>query len=337
MTNKILALLGGAGLFQGLFLTIFVLSTPLRNRFSNMLLSGLNLLLVIFLANTIVHFVSGGRYFQPLGSTSLMLVALVGPLSFFFVKSCISEDYSLGKVDFLHILPAFLPGLPLAIPEMYPATSSFTASYVSAYLVAGFYTIATGNTYVEKKIWVYSILCALAALTMLITFFSMKMICIISISIGFTVIAYTMSFLFMRWYTRMDGSLTPRPRAFKPMPEDFDDKFQSIWQRVANDKLYLHADLTLSLLADQLQIPPHELSAILNSRTGGFSEFINTFRVNEAIYLLQHTDTKVAAIAFDCGFNSLSSFYASFRKNFDRSPAECRKQSHGQGGAYPKS
>jgi AraC-like DNA-binding protein len=48
-------------------------------------------------------------------------------------------------------------------------------------------------------------------------------------------------------------------------------------------------------------------------------------RLDAAQSMLVATDRPVAAIAFDCGFGSLSNFYAAFDKRFATSPAEFRK------------
>jgi transcriptional regulator GlxA family with amidase domain len=44
--------------------------------------------------------------------------------------------------------------------------------------------------------------------------------------------------------------------------------------------------------------------------------------------MLIATDLPVASIAFDCGFGSLSSFYAAFEQRFHKSPASFRQTYH---------
>ena len=52
---------------------------------------------------------------------------------------------------------------------------------------------------------------------------------------------------------------------------------------------------------------------------------ITRHRLDAAQSMLIATNRPVASIAFDCGFGSLSSFYAAFDKRFGASPAEFRK------------
>ncbi len=52
---------------------------------------------------------------------------------------------------------------------------------------------------------------------------------------------------------------------------------------------------------------------------------ITRHRLDTAQSMLIATDLPVAAIAFDCGFGSLSSFYDAFEERFHKSPAQFRK------------
>ncbi len=52
---------------------------------------------------------------------------------------------------------------------------------------------------------------------------------------------------------------------------------------------------------------------------------ITRHRLDTAQSMLIATDLPVAAIAFDCGFGSLSSFYEAFEERFHKSPAQFRK------------
>jgi AraC-like DNA-binding protein len=55
---------------------------------------------------------------------------------------------------------------------------------------------------------------------------------------------------------------------------------------------------------------------VINRKTGmNFAEFVNVYRVEKAKALLQDPEYlkyKIASIAFDCGFNTLSTFNLAF-------------------------
>lgn len=101
---------------------------------------------------------------------------------------------------------------------------------------------------------------------------------------------------------------------------------QIAWLRLqlASNLFYLDASLTLSSLADALQITAHELSRIINVGTGkNFNDFINEYRVNEVIRKLQdpayHRIT-LLGIGYDSGFNSKTTFNRTFKQITGQSP-----------------
>ena len=56
-----------------------------------------------------------------------------------------------------------------------------------------------------------------------------------------------------------------------------------------------------------------------------FTDFINTYRLETAIRLLQETEKSITEIAFESGFQSVRSFHSFFKKAMDTSPAQFRK------------
>lgn len=75
---------------------------------------------------------------------------------------------------------------------------------------------------------------------------------------------------------------------------------------------YLNPGLKIGELADEIGIPSHRLSFIINNMAGkNFFEFVNEYRVKEVKKRLpdpQFKNLTIEAIARDCGFNSSASF-----------------------------
>jgi ligand-binding sensor domain-containing protein/AraC-like DNA-binding protein len=110
-----------------------------------------------------------------------------------------------------------------------------------------------------------------------------------------------------------------------------DKEVQEISERLAKtmttDQLYLHADLTLYKLAEVLDTKPHSLSQVLNQyHQSGFHAFINKYRIEEAKKMLIETDLKIIAVAYDCGFKSISTFNVAFKKETGMTPSQFRKR-----------
>lgn len=104
------------------------------------------------------------------------------------------------------------------------------------------------------------------------------------------------------------------------------DGWQWVERQITGRRLYTQPGLTLNELAHQLQMPPHQLSDMLN-RGGGhsFSEYINALRAAYAKQLLVNPEwahLTVEAIGQEAGFQSRSAFYRHFRRATGQAPAE---------------
>lgn len=90
------------------------------------------------------------------------------------------------------------------------------------------------------------------------------------------------------------------------------------------NKMYINPDLTLSELAEELNISSNNLSFIINKYTNlKFYDFINTYRVEEAKkYLIDSEIDNILEIAYNAGFKSKSTFNKIFKKYTQVTPSE---------------
>lgn len=110
---------------------------------------------------------------------------------------------------------------------------------------------------------------------------------------------------------------------------DMEVIFHSLESVMQRDKLFLHQNLSLPELADKVKIPRHHITQTLNSYARqSFYDYVNTYRINAFIDRLKNGDTdnfSLLGIAFDCGFNSKSSFNRIFKTATGKSPSEYKK------------
>jgi len=96
------------------------------------------------------------------------------------------------------------------------------------------------------------------------------------------------------------------------------------------NKPYLDPELNISFLADELKTSVHKLSQVINeSYHKNFFDYINSYRVEEVKTELlkeKNDNYTIMAIAYDCGFNSKSSFYSIFKKHTQFTPSEFKKR-----------
>ncbi len=93
---------------------------------------------------------------------------------------------------------------------------------------------------------------------------------------------------------------------------------------------YLNPELTIKRLASQLDAKPHHLSRVINQEFGmGFADYVNSFRIAEAVSRLKnpaYDHLKISALAFECGFNSVPTFNTLFKKIHKMTPTQFRDQ-----------
>lgn len=102
-------------------------------------------------------------------------------------------------------------------------------------------------------------------------------------------------------------------------------------QRVMDqEKLYTNPELTLADLSRHLEVHPNNLSQVINSMTGkNFYDYINDQRVDafkKAVALPDNQRFTLLALAYECGFNSKTSFNRNFKKATGLSPTEYLNQ-----------
>ncbi|MEW7279691.1 helix-turn-helix transcriptional regulator [Aquimarina sp. 2201CG1-2-11] len=108
------------------------------------------------------------------------------------------------------------------------------------------------------------------------------------------------------------------------------DLKQLLIHLMENEKPFLDPDLSLRSLAKLLEVKEKKLSAFLNQYLDiSFYTYINEYRVNEVKEKLSdpaNNHLKILAIAYDCGFNSKTSFNRIFKNTVGTSPSLYKKQ-----------
>lgn len=85
--------------------------------------------------------------------------------------------------------------------------------------------------------------------------------------------------------------------------------------------------LSLERLSKHIKIPEKLLSQVINQSSGlNFNDFINRYRIDHAKKLMQGQNSmKVLEIAYECGFNSKTTFNSAFKKFTGMTPSEFKK------------
>jgi AraC-like DNA-binding protein len=105
-----------------------------------------------------------------------------------------------------------------------------------------------------------------------------------------------------------------------------------IEQAMSNDKIYREPNLSLGELSSAIGVTPNYVSQTLNETlSASFFDYVNQWRVREAMPLVLAGERTVVDIANDVGFNSRSAFYKAFRKATGMTPSAYRNEQRDDG------
>lgn len=100
-------------------------------------------------------------------------------------------------------------------------------------------------------------------------------------------------------------------------------------QKMHDQKLFLNPTLTLSDLSELIDVSTNQLSQILNEfHNTNFYDYVNEFRLNTFLEWnkqKKHKHYTILALAYECGFNSKSTFNSFFKKRLSATPSEYLK------------
>ena len=104
------------------------------------------------------------------------------------------------------------------------------------------------------------------------------------------------------------------------------DHYENLTRLMKEDELFKNPSLSLGDLASNMDLHPNYLSQIINEKGGkSFYDFVNFYRVEAFKELLEgqaHEKYTLMTLAFDCGFNSKSTFNRYFKKMTGQTPSQ---------------
>jgi len=110
--------------------------------------------------------------------------------------------------------------------------------------------------------------------------------------------------------------------------QDIAETLETVEEYVRCSECYIMGDLTIIDVAEAVNIHPKRISHALNSKPGiNFNNYINSLRVEKAKQLLKSDAVQhlsVEGIGSEVGFHSKTTFYSSFKKFENMTPAQFR-------------
>lgn len=108
---------------------------------------------------------------------------------------------------------------------------------------------------------------------------------------------------------------------------DIEKVMNELQQMMEDEKAFASEDISLKIVAEELNITPHQLSELINKKfRKNFNTYINDFRINEAKKMLtEEPGRSITSIAIAVGFNTNTAFSAVFSKSEGMSPKQYRQ------------
>jgi AraC-like DNA-binding protein len=150
------------------------------------------------------------------------------------------------------------------------------------------------------------------------------------LSIVFTLAFYMVIFITVKhyWYKKGDD-FEPQKYKRSGLTEEKElEIFLKLKESMETEKIYIDPEISLPKVASRINVSPHKLSLVINKRLEmTFNDYINSYRVNDikdAMKKEEYQKTKIASLAYDYGFNSISTFNTAFKKITNYTPLEYR-------------
>ncbi|MEM1258367.1 MAG: helix-turn-helix domain-containing protein [Bacteroidota bacterium] len=330
-STTIILVLSCLGIAQALFLCAYLFTLQRGNRRGHFFLALLILGLTIRIGKSILNtYLPLEPWQRNLGIAGILLV---GPSLWFYGKALFHQRVS-KKLLIPHFIPYVLFSLFCwGIPNRFDTLSLTVYYIIFGHLM--FYLWLAIRLFLKQKdrsqklilvwyrnlifgvlfIWVFY----MGNVSGLVPFY-------IGGAISYTFLVYVFSFLLLRKHTFQLEKYQGQ-RLEKSISKNV---LHSLNQLFRDEKTYLNHQINLAEIAKRLKTTPRVLSRVINESTGkNFSEFVNYHRIEHAKSLLcsdVSKHEKIASIAFDSGFNNVTSFNLAFKAMTHLTPSQFKKQ-----------
>jgi len=263
---------------------------------------------------------------------------LIGPALYFYIKSVVSPEKKnrYWSAHFILLL-AMAIFVGYSFPDTYdPKIGLFYWTYIiyffwMAYIIASGFVLRQifGKIFAKNEklngldFWLLSVL--VGNLTIWVAYRTVAYTSYIVGALSFSFIFYLL-FLLIHFNRKKTSIFSTTTRyADKKIEKDEAKQLSEALKSLMETKnLYRDANLKLQDVAKELNIIPHRLSQLLNDNlNNSFTNYINGYRIKDAKNLIKNkSNLTFEAIAYECGFNSKSTFYAVFKKHVGLTPAQ---------------
>ena len=335
--NQLLFFFSALGAFNGFLLSMYFAINAKKKIFANYFLALLLLVLSIRIIKSVFF------YFNPQLSNIFIQIGLsacilIGPFLFLYLKSYSNQEKSNWTI---HTIPFIVGITTLGIFYPYIDHRKIWSNWIVTgiyfqwliYIIASFKYLKPIFKKLKAKeklkdldVWLLSIYFGVVVIWLAYKFgaYASYIVGALSFSFVFYLILLLVIFRNSRETTFFQEKEKYKNKAIDQETLNLMEQKLSI---IVEKELFLDQNLTLEMVAKELQVTKHLLSQYINETLGkSFSNLIKEYRVEKAKQLLQtESNFTIEGLGYDSGFSSKSTFFTAFKKITGSTPAEYQK------------
>jgi AraC-like DNA-binding protein len=325
------------GVLQSLLLGLYFLSNARHDK-SNLFL-GLGLVLIGVRAAKSTLFIFGADVSEIVFNVGFAAHAAIGPALLLYVRS-LRKDKTWTASSIFHFIPStaiIIFSLQLTLDNFWYMGGYGTLLYYTI-LYIGLYTLEFYVGYKHCVLKTRGSVSWIIVLLGTVSFFQLAYFSnyILSITpyttapVFYSVALYFITFAVLRNKVEINAEPKGKYQNLRITDELLNDFKGRILSTMETQRPYLDTNFTLQKLSALTEIPQHQLSHTFSAAFNqNFTNFINSYRIEESKRILCDPSKEylsIAGVAYECGFNSLSSFNVSFKKNNGVTPSVFKKE-----------
>lgn len=341
ISRELLFFFSALGAFNGIVLSLYFLFRAKPKHISNQFLGAFLLMMSIRTGKSVFFYFNPDLSFHYL-QFGLTACLFIGPFLYFYIKSITQPEKNIARTWKFHFL--MLLGLAIVVGSLHPFKTNVTLW--RPYFIKGIYYIwfvysllaayqlrATLKKMVDRNqtlsaldVWMITIL--IGNFLVWFAYNYSRFTSYITGALTFTFLFY-LAILFLFFNKKKRSIIFNNAVKYADKKIDENQASELLNKLVAvmkTEKLYKNANLKSAEVAKKIGLTTHQFSQLLNDNLKkNFAAFVNEYRIEAAKeQLKQNKNFTLEAIAYDCGFNSKSTFYTYFKKIVGKTPAQYR-------------
>lgn len=331
MVQQLEILLGSVGVILGIFFAVYLLFSAKRLPKANLFLAIYLLTFSLRIGKSVFHY-----FYEIDGQIRnffLVILFCAGPSVWLYSKYLIKEGQAVSRRDYAHyglflaLLPVFwlIPnGGPQEYSVIFAVFYNAIIVHLLCYCVFSIWWLVKNNflQFADqdpiKKRWLFYFL---GSNLLLVIIYFLISISLFPFYIGLSFLFSVIVIFYSIWALNNPELFEITITKYEKSTIGYADAAQivnKVKDHFTKKKPYLNSKLSLKMLGEEVGVTKKELSQAINQiEKVNYSQFILRYRINEAKRLLQsksHQNLTIASIAYDSGFNSISSFNTGFKK-----------------------